>query len=186
MSTGFPPPPARIAGASARSAAAVAVYRSTSQRREIRGVQMRGGVSVVTDPDERRAAAKAYAARFHLGKLFAGALRRSRLYRFRPTLGAPHRQFAPLRVQVRAVFVGRLSSLRRVAQPANRPIGRSLASRPVAAPPSVRCARRRPSSGAALHRAVAMDVSPGVVMASAPCAAPQSTAHCGVWPVRNP
>src|SRR5205814_1050273 len=33
---------------------------------------------------------------------------------------------------------------------------------------------------------VAIVVSPGVVIASAPCAAPHSTAHCGPWPLRNP
>ena len=33
---------------------------------------------------------------------------------------------------------------------------------------------------------VAMVVSPGVVMASAPCAAPHSTDHCGSLPSRNP
>ena len=33
---------------------------------------------------------------------------------------------------------------------------------------------------------VAMLVSPGVVMASAPCAAPQSTAYCAPFPARKP
>ena len=33
---------------------------------------------------------------------------------------------------------------------------------------------------------VAMLVSPGVVMARAPCAAPYSTACCGVLPARKP
>ena len=33
---------------------------------------------------------------------------------------------------------------------------------------------------------VAIDVSPGVVIASAPCAAPQSTANCASLPARNP
>ncbi len=32
---------------------------------------------------------------------------------------------------------------------------------------------------------VAMEVSPGVVIARAPCAAPYSTASCGLFPCRN-
>ncbi len=66
------------------SAAAVAVYRPTAQWREIRGVQMRGAVSVIAGARERQAVEKAYAARFRLGTRFAAELARSRLYVFRP------------------------------------------------------------------------------------------------------
>ena len=44
----------------------------------------------------------------------------------------------------------------------------------------------RPSSRAPPRRGVAIVVSPGVVMASAPWAAPHSTAHCGPLPARKP
>jgi uncharacterized protein YhbP (UPF0306 family) len=67
------------------SAAAVTVYHATDQWQEIRGVQMRGTVSVVTASKDRRRVALAYAERFHLGPSFALVMRRSRLYLFRPT-----------------------------------------------------------------------------------------------------
>ncbi len=43
-----------------------------------------------------------------------------------------------------------------------------------------------PRMAASTSASVAIDVSPGVVMARAPCAAPYSTARAGPWPVRNP
>jgi uncharacterized protein YhbP (UPF0306 family) len=65
-------------------AAAVCVYSPTEQWKEIRGVQMRGAVSVVTARSQRRAIVEAYCARFHLEPLFRGDIARSRLYRFQP------------------------------------------------------------------------------------------------------
>lgn len=66
-------------------AAAVTIFRPTTRWREIRGVQMRGRVSVVDDPDERRAVAAAYTRRFHLGRACDPVLSRSRLYVFKPS-----------------------------------------------------------------------------------------------------
>jgi uncharacterized protein YhbP (UPF0306 family) len=65
-------------------AAAVAVYSPATEWKEIRGVQMRGAVSVVHARVERRQIVEAYAARFHLGPLFRARIARSRLYRFQP------------------------------------------------------------------------------------------------------
>jgi uncharacterized protein YhbP (UPF0306 family) len=66
-------------------AAAVTVYRPTRQWREIRGVQLRGTVSVVRDPARRSAMAAAYSARFQLGTAFKAVQARSRLYEFQPS-----------------------------------------------------------------------------------------------------
>jgi len=66
-------------------AAAVTVYWPTGQWREIRGVQMRGGVSVVSEPARRSAIAAAYSARFQLGPAFRAVQARSRLYEFQPS-----------------------------------------------------------------------------------------------------
>jgi uncharacterized protein YhbP (UPF0306 family) len=65
-------------------AAAVTVYRPTQHWREIRGVQMRGTVSVVSDPARRDAIAAAYSQRFQLGTAFRAVQARSRLYEFQP------------------------------------------------------------------------------------------------------
>jgi len=65
-------------------AAAVTVYRAAETWREIRGIQMRGAVSAVTDRARRRSVTKAYTQRFHLGGLFAAAIARSGLYVFEP------------------------------------------------------------------------------------------------------
>lgn len=65
-------------------AAAVTVCRPAQQWREIRGVQMRGSVSVVRDPARRSAIAAAYCARFQLGTAFRAVQARSRLYEFQP------------------------------------------------------------------------------------------------------
>jgi hypothetical protein len=65
-------------------AAAAAVYGSAASWREIRGVQMRGAVSIVSEPERRRALVKAYCERFKLGLLFRPAIRRSALYLFQP------------------------------------------------------------------------------------------------------
>jgi len=65
-------------------AAAITVYRPTEKWREIRGVQMRGVASMVTDPERISAITAAYGARFRLGPALRRALARSRLYEFRP------------------------------------------------------------------------------------------------------
>ena len=65
--------------------AAVTIYRSTEKWREIRGVQMRGVVSLVTDPIQRAPIAREYARRFHLGAVLRAAMSRSSLFIFRPT-----------------------------------------------------------------------------------------------------
>jgi uncharacterized protein YhbP (UPF0306 family) len=65
-------------------AAAVTVYPATDQWNEIRGVQMRGTVSVVSDRAKRDAIEKEYAERFQLGTLFADLIARSALYVFEP------------------------------------------------------------------------------------------------------
>jgi len=64
--------------------AAVAVYHPTAEWKKIRGVQMRGSVSTITDDAARRAVAKAYAKRFQLGKRFAGEISKCTLYCFQP------------------------------------------------------------------------------------------------------
>ncbi|HEV2686894.1 MAG TPA: pyridoxamine 5'-phosphate oxidase family protein, partial [Bryobacteraceae bacterium] len=66
------------------SAAAVTVYRPTSKWEEIRGVQMRGRVSVVADSDQRQSIGKAYTDRFELGTLFDVLISRTSLYVFQP------------------------------------------------------------------------------------------------------
>jgi uncharacterized protein YhbP (UPF0306 family) len=67
------------------AAAAVAIYRPAEHWRAIRGVQMRGTVSIVTVPAERRAVADAYVERFRLDTLLRAAMSRSTLYRFEPS-----------------------------------------------------------------------------------------------------
>jgi uncharacterized protein YhbP (UPF0306 family) len=66
-------------------AAAIAIYRPTDRWREILGVQMRGSVSIVEDPAERRSIADSYKRRFRLGRGFDAVLQRSSLYLFRPS-----------------------------------------------------------------------------------------------------
>jgi hypothetical protein len=65
-------------------AAAVCVYSPTEQWKEIRGVQMRGAVSVITARSRRSEIVQAYCSRFHLEPLFQDAIARSRLYCFQP------------------------------------------------------------------------------------------------------
>lgn len=65
-------------------AAAIAIYRPAAGWKEIRGVQMRGAVSIVLDRSERGGIVAAYCARFRLGPLFHARIARSKLYRFRP------------------------------------------------------------------------------------------------------
>ena len=60
------------------------VYGRTGDWKKIRGVQMRGSASPVSDPALRRAIAKEYTQRFHLGTLFEAAISKSTLYCFQP------------------------------------------------------------------------------------------------------
>jgi uncharacterized protein YhbP (UPF0306 family) len=64
--------------------AAATVYRCVANWREIRGVQMRGLVSEVTEPERRAALIQAYCERFKIGRVFRLAIRRSVLYAFHP------------------------------------------------------------------------------------------------------
>jgi hypothetical protein len=64
--------------------AAATVYSKAESWREIRGVQMRGSVSEVTDPKRRAALLKAYCERFKLGTVFRLAIRQSVLYALQP------------------------------------------------------------------------------------------------------
>ena len=64
--------------------AAATVYRNVKNWKEIRGVQLRGTVSKVTDPKRRSALLKAYCERFKLGRVPRLALRLSTLYCLQP------------------------------------------------------------------------------------------------------
>jgi hypothetical protein len=63
---------------------AVAVYPQTDEWKEIRGVQMRGVASAVTDPALRKVLIEQYCERFRLGGILRLAIKRSTLYKFRP------------------------------------------------------------------------------------------------------
>jgi uncharacterized protein YhbP (UPF0306 family) len=68
-----------------RTTSAVAtIYRHTDNWKEIRGVQLRGSVTVIVDPERRRAPIKAYCERFQLGAVFKTAISRCSLYALRP------------------------------------------------------------------------------------------------------
>ena len=64
--------------------AAATVYRNAKSWREICGVQLRGVVSKVTEPERRATLVKAYCERFKLGRVFRLALHASVLYSLRP------------------------------------------------------------------------------------------------------
>ena len=64
--------------------AAATVYGSATCWQEIRGVQMRGAVSKITEPVRRTALVKTYCERFQLGTVFRLAIRRSALYLLQP------------------------------------------------------------------------------------------------------
>lgn len=64
--------------------AAATVYRSADSWKKILGVQLRGTVSKVTEPERRAALVKTYCERFKLGRVLRLALRRSVLYAFQP------------------------------------------------------------------------------------------------------
>lgn len=63
---------------------AAAVYRNAKSWRDICGVQLRGAVSRVTEPERRATLVKAYCERFKLGRVFRLALHTSVLYSLRP------------------------------------------------------------------------------------------------------
>ena len=64
--------------------AAATVYCGVENWRKIRGVQLRGTVRKITDPERRKALLKSYCERFKLGRVFRPALRLSTLYSFQP------------------------------------------------------------------------------------------------------
>jgi uncharacterized protein YhbP (UPF0306 family) len=64
--------------------AAATVYRNVKKWKEIRGVQLRGSVSKVTEPQRLSALVKAYCERFKLGRVPRLALRQSTLYCLQP------------------------------------------------------------------------------------------------------
>jgi uncharacterized protein YhbP (UPF0306 family) len=64
--------------------AAATIYRSVESWKQIRGVQLRGTVSKVTEPERRAALLKTYCERFKLGRIFRLALRQSTLYCMKP------------------------------------------------------------------------------------------------------
>ena len=66
------------------SAASAAVFRHTQNWNEICGVQMRGKVDLIDDPQRRRALVKTYCERFALGSVFRLAILRAGLYAFHP------------------------------------------------------------------------------------------------------
>jgi uncharacterized protein YhbP (UPF0306 family) len=67
------------------AAASVSVFRNACDWRRIRGVQMRGTVSVVSGRAQRRPIAELYTERFQLGTLFHLGISRSTLFCFRPS-----------------------------------------------------------------------------------------------------
>lgn len=64
--------------------AAATIYRQSENWREIRGVQLRGTVTVIADPKRRRALIKTYCQRFQLGAVFKAAISQCSLYALRP------------------------------------------------------------------------------------------------------
>ena len=67
-----------------RPGAAITVYRHAVKWKEIRGVQMHGSVTMITDPKLRRAVIKTYCQRFQLKAIFRIAISRCALYKFMP------------------------------------------------------------------------------------------------------
>ena len=63
---------------------AATVYRSVENWKQIRGVQLRGVVNKVTEPDRRAALVKAYCKRFKLGRVLRLVLGQSTLYCLKP------------------------------------------------------------------------------------------------------
>ncbi len=69
---------------SRRAEAAAAIYRPTEDWKHICGVQLRGDVSTLTDPDRRDAIIREYCERFEIGAILRPAIRWSSLYCLRP------------------------------------------------------------------------------------------------------
>ncbi len=68
----------------ARPQAAVAVYAPVNRWQKIRGVQLEGTATEVSDPQQRREIIAGYRRRFRLGVLLSAAITQSTLYAFRP------------------------------------------------------------------------------------------------------
>ena len=66
------------------SRTAVTIYCHAESWRQIRGVQIRGTVSVVTEPERRAAITKIYCKRFNLGRILKLAVRQSVLHVLQP------------------------------------------------------------------------------------------------------
>src|ERR1035441_5712188 len=64
--------------------AAAAIYRHTENWKEIRGGRVRGPVTVIAEPERRRALIAAYCERFQLGAVFKTAISQCSLYALRP------------------------------------------------------------------------------------------------------
>ncbi len=64
--------------------ASAAIYAATDRWQEIRGVQMRGSVSRITERTRRREILKHYRERFQLSDFFRAVMARSSLYVFQP------------------------------------------------------------------------------------------------------
>jgi hypothetical protein len=64
--------------------AAATVYRGVDSWKKIRGVQLRGTVNKVTEPERRAALVKAYCERFKLGRVPRLAILQSSLYALQP------------------------------------------------------------------------------------------------------
>jgi uncharacterized protein YhbP (UPF0306 family) len=64
--------------------AAATVYCAAQSWREIRGVQMQGSVSILTEPPRREAIVKSYCERFKLGRILRMAVKRSVLHVLQP------------------------------------------------------------------------------------------------------
>jgi uncharacterized protein YhbP (UPF0306 family) len=64
--------------------AAATVYCVAQNWRGIRGVQMRGAVSVITEPERRAVLTARYGARFNLGRVLRMAVRQSVLHVLQP------------------------------------------------------------------------------------------------------
>ena len=64
--------------------ASAVVFRHAESWKGIRGVQMRGTVTVITEKLRRAASIEAYCERFHLGAAFRLAISRCKLYELRP------------------------------------------------------------------------------------------------------
>jgi uncharacterized protein YhbP (UPF0306 family) len=63
--------------------ATATVYRSVESWRQIRGVQMRGEVSMVANAKRRAEIIEAYRRRFEIGRVFSLLLRQSVVYAFK-------------------------------------------------------------------------------------------------------